>query len=88
MPRRSTAAFVHVEMPLVWPFAVAEALVKATEPKPASGSTRQFCRVVPRVAHCAGASAIHSADEVSSEVAVRVFVKVEPVVASVSVSVT
>jgi hypothetical protein len=76
------------EITLVRPFAVAEAFENETVPKLASGSTRQFERLVPLAAHCAGASAIHSADEVSSALGVRVLVNVAPVVASASVRVT
>ena len=90
VPRRSTAEFVQAvfEIAPVCPLAMAEALVNVTVPKLASGRTRQFEREVPLEAHCAGASAIHSADEVSSEVAVTVFVNVEPLVASARVRVT
>ena len=45
----------------VWPFAVAVALVKSTVPKSDSGSGVQL----PEPSHCDGASAIHSALEVS-----------------------
>ena len=45
----------------VWPFAVAVAFVKSTVPKSDSGSGVQL----PEPSHCEGASATHSALEVS-----------------------
>ncbi len=64
----------------VWPFAVAEAFVKSTAPKSDSGSGVQL----PEPSHCDGASAIHSALEVSGPFACSVFVNDCPVVLSVS----
>ena len=64
----------------VWPFAVAVALVKSTVPKSDSGSGVQL----PEPSHSDGASAIHSALEVSGLGDETVFENDCPVVSSVS----
>src|SRR5689334_2863407 len=64
------------------PFAVVVEPLNCTVPKFASCSGRQR---LPK--HCAGASAIHSADDVSRREGVRVVVNVWPVVTSSSASV-
>ena len=65
---------VHVqagsEIVPVWPFPVAEDAEKRAVPKFASGSTLQR---EPRESHCAGASAIHSAEVRSGAATVTCF---------------
>ena len=64
----------------VWPFAVAVAFVKSTVPKSDSGSGVQL----PEPSHWDGASAIHSALEVSGLGDATVFENDCPVVSSFS----
>ena len=64
----------------MWPFAVAVAFEKSTVPKSDSGSGVQL----PEPSHCDGASAIHSALEVSGLGDATVFVNDCPVVSSFS----
>src|SRR5580704_254883 len=79
---RATAWSVQFgsEMGPVCPFAVAEAFVKSTVPKSDSGNGVQL----PEPSHCDGASAIHSALEVSGLGDETVFENDCPVVLSVS----
>ena len=66
-----------------WPFAVADEPLNAAVPKSASGNGRHDLRP-----HRDGASAIHSADEMSSWSGLACVLKVAPVVTSVIASVT
>src|SRR5690242_21506197 len=72
----------HCAADPVWPPAVAVASVKETEPKSASGTVWQSPSADPWQVE--GASAIHSADEVSGLSISSVLVKLRPVVWLVS----
>ena len=72
LPLRVTAVALQAGSPIgpEWPEPVADAPVNATVPKFASGSGRQ----PPRPPHDEGDSAIHSAEDVSGDATVTVFV--------------